>query len=104
MFATSAAVKALARREAAIRYNVRTMASLAAYEDFGKNVFMGTVADEYLKKHGTSGEILKNANWVKTDSDKVANAVFDWYVVKFKLVGGDYFWKRFSSTVYDEDF
>ena len=76
MFATSAAVKAVARREAAL--NARAMSSLAAYEDFGKMVFSGKVADEYLKKHGASGEILKDPAWVKNNADTVANAVFDW--------------------------
>jgi hypothetical protein len=58
----------------------RAMASLAAYEDFGKNVFTGKVADEYLKKHGSSKELLNNPNWVNADADTVANAVFDWCV------------------------
>lgn len=78
MFATSAAVKALARKEATCAANVRAMASLAAYEDFGKMVFTGKVADEYLKKHGASGAILKDPSWVNNNSDVVANAVFDW--------------------------
>lgn len=80
MFATSAAVKALARREASrnASVSVRAMANLAAYEDFGKNVFTGSVADEYLKKHGASVELLKDPSWVKTAPDTVANAVFDW--------------------------
>ena len=78
MFATSAAVKAVARREAARTVNARAMSSLAAYEDFGKMVFSGKVADEYLKKHGASGEILKDPAWVKNNADTVANAVFDW--------------------------
>ena len=77
MLATSAAVKALARKAP---FGVRTMASLAAYEDFGKNVFTGKVADEYLKKHGASGAVLKDPAWTKNHADKVANAVFDWYV------------------------
>jgi glutamine synthetase len=80
MFATSAAVKAIARREVsrAAPVGVRSMANLAAYEDYGKNVFTGKVADEYLKKHGASGELLKDPSWVKTSPDVVANAVFDW--------------------------
>jgi glutamine synthetase len=57
---------------------VRTMASLEAYSDFGKSLFTGKVADEYLKKHGSSGEILKDPAWVKNHADTVANAVFDW--------------------------
>jgi glutamine synthetase len=54
------------------------MASLEAYDEFGKNLFTGKVADEYLKKHGASGAILKDPSWVKTHADVVANAVFDW--------------------------
>jgi glutamine synthetase len=80
MFATSAAIKAIARREVARTAvtSSRAMASLAAYEDFGKMVFTGKVADEYLKKHGCSAETLKDPAWVKNDADAVANAVFDW--------------------------
>jgi glutamine synthetase len=76
MFVTSAAVKAIARREAAI--SARAFSSLDMYEDFGKAVFTGKVADEYLKKHGASGDILKDPAWVKNHSDTVAAAVFDW--------------------------
>lgn len=77
---SSAAVKALSRRKAtfAVTTGARGIVSLAAYDDFGKNVFTGKVADEYLKKHGASGAILKDPAWVKNHSDKVANAVFDW--------------------------
>lgn len=80
MFATSAAVKAIARREATLKaaVNIRAMSNLAAYEDFGKNVFTGKVAAEYLEKHGASADTLKDPSWVKDDADKVANAVFDW--------------------------
>jgi len=79
MFATSTAVKAIARREAArMATGSRAMASLAPYAEFGNNVFSGKVADEYLSKHGASGEVLKDPNWVNTHSDVVANAVFDW--------------------------
>mmetsp|Transcript_26031 Transcript_26031/g.53496 ORF Transcript_26031/g.53496 Transcript_26031/m.53496 type:complete len:713 (-) Transcript_26031:437-2575(-) len=80
MFATSTAVKALARRESTIKaaVNVRAMSSLAAYEDFGSNVFTGKVAAEYLTKHGASADALKDPNWVNNDADAVANAVFDW--------------------------
>jgi hypothetical protein len=79
MFVTSSAVKALVRREASRHVSgVRAMANLAAYQDYGKNVFTGSVADNYLKKHGASIELLKDPSWVKTSSDTVANAVFDW--------------------------
>ena len=56
----------------------RTMASLTQFEDYGKAVFTGKVADEYLTKHGASGAILKDPTWVSTHADVVANAVFDW--------------------------
>lgn len=79
MIATSAAVRALARRSFAPSITgARGMASLEAYDDFGKTAFTGKVADEYLTKHGASGDILKDPAWVKTHSDVVANAVFDW--------------------------
>ena len=82
MLASAAAVRAL-QRQALTRTalgGIRTMASLEAYDDYGKNVFAGKVADEYLQKQGASGDILKNPTWVKTHADVVANAVFDWYV------------------------
>jgi len=85
MLASAAAVRKLAQRElarSATLGGVRTMASLDAYSDFGKSVFTGNVADEYLKKHGASGDILKDPSWVKDHPDTVANAVFDWYVLE----------------------
>jgi glutamine synthetase len=54
------------------------MASLDAYDHYGKHLFTGKVADEYLRRHGASGDLLKNPSWVKTDADTVAKAVFDW--------------------------
>ncbi|KAG7357283.1 glutamine synthase [Nitzschia inconspicua] len=101
MFATSAAFKALARREASrnANINVRAMANLAAYEDFGKNVFTGSVADEYLKKHGASVELLKDPSWVKTAPDTVANAVFDWAIDRGVNVYCHWFQPMASSGV-----
>jgi glutamine synthetase len=80
MFAASSAVKAIARREATMKaaLNIRAMSSLSAYDDFGKNVFTGKVAAEYLSKHGASADTLKDPNWVNDNADAVANAVFDW--------------------------
>lgn len=81
MIATSAAVRALARRTFAPSiFGVRGFASLEAYEDYGKNVFTGKVAEEYLTKHGASPDLLKDPSWVKTNADVVANAVFDWAI------------------------
>jgi len=54
------------------------MASLDAYEEYGKHVFTGTVADTYLKKYGASADLLKDPSWTSTHSDVVANAVLDW--------------------------
>jgi hypothetical protein len=60
---------------------IRTMASLKEqFEDYGKMVFTGKIADEYLSKHGATGELLKDPTWVNHSSDTVAAAVFDWYV------------------------
>jgi glutamine synthetase len=77
---SSAAVRQLARREAArsSKGAVRSMASLEQFDEYGKYLFTGKVADEYLKKHGASGEILKDPSWVDNNADLVANAVFDW--------------------------
>jgi len=70
------AARHLARKSASV--GVRSMASLSQFNDFGKNVFTGKVADEYLSKHGASKEVLDDPTWVQTHSDAVANAVFDW--------------------------
>lgn len=56
------------------------MASTEAYDDYGKHVFTGSVADAYLQKHGASGDLLKDPSWTKTHSDVVAAAVLDWAV------------------------
>jgi len=55
-------------------------ASLEAYSDYGKHVFKGTVADEYLKKHGASAALLDDPSWTKTNADIVAAAVLDWAI------------------------
>jgi len=101
MFATSAAVKALTRREVTRNATVsaRSMANLAAYEEFGKNVFTGKVADEYLQRHGASAETLKDPNWVNTEADKVANAVFDWAIDRGANVYCHWFQPMASSGV-----
>jgi glutamine synthetase len=80
MIATSAAARLLARRTFPAATSTFRCISLEAYEEYGKNVFTGSIANEYLEKHGASGAILKNPAWVKTHSDVVAKAVFDWYV------------------------
>ena len=77
MIASSIAARALARRKV-LPMGIRAMSSLESFEDYGKNVFSGKIADEYLRKQGASGEVLKDPTWVKTHSDVVANAVFDW--------------------------
>ena len=81
MIASRFAAKSLARR--ALFSNtaiggVRGMASTEAYDDYGKHVFTGSVADAYLKKHGSSASILKDPSWTKNHADVVAAAVLDW--------------------------
>jgi len=56
----------------------RSMASIEPYSDYGKSVFTGRVADEYLKKHGSSASILKDPSWTGSHADTVAKAVLDW--------------------------
>lgn len=48
------------------------------FKTYGKHQFSGKVADEYLKKQGSSAAILKDPSWVKTSADIVAAAVLDW--------------------------
>lgn len=79
MIATSNIVRRVLSTPATLS-GVRGFASLDAYEDYGKHVFTGKVADTYLKKHGASGEILKDPSWTKNHADVVAAAVLDWYV------------------------
>lgn len=94
MLATTAAVRSLLARTArtstissgsifagtTTTTAVRSFASLDAYAEYGKSVFTGRIADEYLKKHGSSADILDDPSWTKTHSDTVAKAVLDWYV------------------------
>lgn len=55
-------------------------ASLEAYGDYGRHLFKGTVADEYLKKHGSSAAILDDPSWTVNHADTVAAAVLDWAI------------------------
>ncbi|KAL7504558.1 hypothetical protein ACHAXN_002180 [Cyclotella atomus] len=82
MLATSSAARSLLRSipRAATTTAVRSFASIEPYNDYGKALFTGRVADEYLKKHGSSGDILKDPSWVKSHADIVAKAVLDWAV------------------------
>lgn len=81
MLTNTALFTTLSRRMASkAAGNVRTMASLEPYEEYGKHVFTGAVAEEYLSKHGASADLLKDPSWVQHSSDTVAAAVLDWYV------------------------
>ena len=64
---------------------IRSMATLSGFEDFGKSVFTGSVAEDYLSKYGETKALLDDPNWVTTHSDTVAKAVFDWYVLSCLL-------------------
>lgn len=48
------------------------------FKTYGKHQFSGKIADQYLKKQGSSVDILKDPSWVKTSADIVAAAVLDW--------------------------
>jgi len=56
------------------------LASISAYEEYGKHLFTGNVADGYLKKHGSGAYILDDPSWTITHSDIVAASVLDWAV------------------------
>jgi len=58
--------------------SVRAFASLDAYSDFGKALFKGSVAEEYLSKHGLSASVLDDPTWTGAHADTVAKAVLDW--------------------------
>eukprot|EP00586_Coscinodiscus_wailesii_P001590 CAMPEP_0172484610 /NCGR_PEP_ID=MMETSP1066-20121228/12143_1 /TAXON_ID=671091 /ORGANISM="Coscinodiscus wailesii, Strain CCMP2513" /LENGTH=707 /DNA_ID=CAMNT_0013249255 /DNA_START=68 /DNA_END=2191 /DNA_ORIENTATION=+ len=73
----NSAARSLAR-QARYTASSRLFASLAPYEEYGKSVFKGTVADSYLKKHGASVDVLKDPNWTTDHADTVAKAVLDW--------------------------
>ena len=78
MLTSPFAARALARRALGSTNAVRGFASIEAYEDYGKHVFTGKVADDYLKKQGASGDILKDPSWTKNHADVVAAAILDW--------------------------
>jgi glutamine synthetase len=78
LFALSSLTRRTLLSSSSIVSGARGFASLDAYEEYGKHVFTGKVADTYLKKHGASGEILKHPSWTKTHADVVAAAVLDW--------------------------
>ena len=80
MLATSAAARSLLRRTAPAAIGATRSASIEPYADYGKALFTGRVADEYLKKHGSSGDILNDPAWTKSHADIVAKAVLDWAV------------------------
>ena len=52
--------------------------ALEQYDHYGKDVFAGRVADEYLSRYGLNSQVLKDPTWVKNHADNVASAVFDW--------------------------
>ena len=82
MLATAAAARQRARasRSASRLGGIRCMGGIEAYEDYGKHAFTGKVADDYLKKQGASGDLLKDPSWTQTKSDVVTAAVLDWCV------------------------
>ena len=80
MLLSTSVAKLLARRSAVSSAigGIRGMASTELFDDYGKHVFSGAVADEYLKKHGASSDVLKDPSWTETHADVVASAVLDW--------------------------
>ena len=52
--------------------------ALSPFEIFGKHVFQGATADQYLKPYGMTSADLKDPSWTRTKSDEVAAAVLEW--------------------------
>ena len=52
--------------------------SVPGCEHYGKHCFTGKLADKYLRKHGSSADILRDPKWIKNEADVVAAAVLDW--------------------------
>lgn len=81
MFISSFAAKSLISRTGASsvsRVSARAFSNLEPYADYGKTLFKGDVADEYLKKHGLDASALDDPAWTVNHADAVANAVSDW--------------------------
>ena len=57
---------------------VKTPADIEEFKLYGKHVFAGRVAHDYLKKYEESHTLLKNPSWTETHADVVASAVLDW--------------------------
>eukprot|EP00591_Stephanopyxis_turris_P011704 CAMPEP_0195509352 /NCGR_PEP_ID=MMETSP0794_2-20130614/2306_1 /TAXON_ID=515487 /ORGANISM="Stephanopyxis turris, Strain CCMP 815" /LENGTH=714 /DNA_ID=CAMNT_0040636545 /DNA_START=35 /DNA_END=2179 /DNA_ORIENTATION=+ len=77
-FARSSFIRRAVSSTAVSTGAVRGLASLEPYEHYGKHVFKGKVADDYLKKHGADSSLLEDPNWTATHADTVAAAVLDW--------------------------
>lgn len=79
MFITPFAAKTLVSRTSTkLAPFARSFASLDKYSDYGKGVFKGKVADEYLKKQGLDVSVLDDPSWTVNHADAVAKAVIDW--------------------------
>lgn len=57
---------------------VKSPADIEEFKLYGRHVFIGRVANEYLKKYGEAHTLLKNSSWTETHADVVASAVLDW--------------------------
>lgn len=76
--APSGAVFEQAQKEA--RKNKLDASTHPEFALYGKHVFTGQVADDYLKQHGSSGSVLKEPTWVKNHADVVASAMLEWAI------------------------
>mmetsp|Transcript_30682 Transcript_30682/g.42876 ORF Transcript_30682/g.42876 Transcript_30682/m.42876 type:complete len:708 (+) Transcript_30682:3-2126(+) len=69
-----------ASRQALRPTSARFFSTPANIEGYGKNVFKGTVADEYLSAEGLPSGTLNSSAWTQDPAaaDKVADAVLKW--------------------------
>jgi hypothetical protein len=64
-----------------VAYDGKPMkAAKEVFKSYGKHVFVGNLADYYLKKNGGSGKMLDDSSWVtdRPKADIMAAAILEW--------------------------
>jgi hypothetical protein len=67
--------------EAEVVYDGKPMkAATDVFKSYGKHVFVGNLADYYLKKNGGSVKMMDDSSWVtdRPKADIMAAAVLEW--------------------------
>eukprot|EP00588_Corethron_pennatum_P002496 CAMPEP_0194296200 /NCGR_PEP_ID=MMETSP0169-20130528/55438_1 /TAXON_ID=218684 /ORGANISM="Corethron pennatum, Strain L29A3" /LENGTH=704 /DNA_ID=CAMNT_0039045599 /DNA_START=116 /DNA_END=2230 /DNA_ORIENTATION=- len=77
MLSSASRLSLIRGRASAVITASRSM-SLSAYDEYGKHVFKGDVAEKYLSAQGTSAAVLDDPSWTATHADEVAAGVLEW--------------------------